>query len=236
MRSPRIVQPKSWWHYASLTALLLGVVGAAAWFLYQTGGSHARLLRSQADQEVAGLQRELQAALENVDKLRQQVVALERSAQIDREANQRVQEDLKKLQDERLALEKEVTFLHRLISEGDAGAVTIRDFKLVGTGKPREYRYSFTVSQLVKNFGMSTGQILLTVIGDKGGAAQELTLKELTDSRRAHHDMKFRHFQNVEGTIRLPEQFSADNLVVRIKPTTKKLLPASETFAWAVGG
>ena len=99
-----------------------------------------------------------------------------------------------------------------------------------------KFSYSFTVSQLKEDFGLSEGRVLVSVSGTEEGSEKTLELKELTQGARASHGMRFRHFQKVKEEIVLPEGFSPASVNVSVEPTTKKLPPLNETFDWSVGG
>jgi hypothetical protein len=47
--------------------------------------------------------------------------------------------------------------------------------------------------------------------------------------------MAFDHFQSFSGTIRLPADIEARQVVVDIRPANDNLLPASEAFVWRPG-
>jgi hypothetical protein len=180
-------------------------------------------------------QAEKEALAAELAELRQQTIALERSRQIDAEASRTVQDELRKAQDERLALEKEVSFFRRLVQEGGGGILRVQDLKLSETNERKEFEYSFTVSQIIQDFGESRGTIVVKVAGKKNGKEATVPLSKLSGSEPQSHAMKFRHFQNFEGRITLPDDLEPENLIIEIKPSTGKLLPLTETFAWRVG-
>ena len=56
-----------------------------------------------------------------------------------------------------------------------------------------------------------------------------------SQQHRLEKARRFRHFQVFEGEIEVPVGFSADELVVEVKPKSNKLAPAVEHFAWSPG-
>jgi len=169
-----------------------------------------------------------------VANLKQESIALKQSQQIDREANHNLSKQLKKAQDERLALEKEVFFLRRLIQESSRGILQPKDLKLEETSKRGEFRYNFTVRQLIQDFGRSEGQVEMQVIGWRDGKATILAIDKLTGSKPLKHKMGFKHFQSFQGSIKIPDDFEPEELVIEVKPKTAHLSPVSETFPWSV--
>lgn len=184
------------------------------------------------EQSIALLEQDKASLRAQLTELSQEKIVLERTLQIDREANRTAQERLKVAQDEHLALEKEVSFLRRLIREGGGGILRIQDFAMAPSDEPDAFDYSFTVSQLIQDFGESAGKVQINVAGKREGQEVSLPLKELAGSKPASHKMRFEHFQNFDGVIRLPGNLEPETLIVEIKPTTKRLIPVTETFPW----
>jgi hypothetical protein len=99
----------------------------------------------------------------------------------------------------------------------------------------REYRYGFTVSQLVEGVGETSGSIDIKVSGRQGDKDKTLSLKQLKGSRPTKLAMRFDHFQTIEGQLVLPEGFEPKALTVEIRPAGDKLIASAETFPWRVG-
>ncbi|NEX21192.1 hypothetical protein G3480_12855 [Thiorhodococcus mannitoliphagus] len=161
-----------------------------------------------------------------------QRVILERAAQIDAEARKVLQGELKQAQDARLELNRELTYLKRLVQKGGKGAIQVYDMRLSRGGGPREYLYSFTVTQLVPGFGRSTGSVSLALKGAREGASLSLGLTDLPSADPELLGMDFEHFQNFQGVIEIPEDFAPESIVVSIEPKSKLLLPTSVVFPW----
>ena len=75
----------------------------------------------------------------------------------------------------------------------------------------------------------------MKVSGKRDGKEVTLSLDQLPGSEPQTHKMKFKHFQNFEGSIKIPDGLEPDHLIVEIKPSTKNLLPIAETLGWEVG-
>lgn len=222
--------PVSAWRVVLVMAVLAAVGAAFAAGLF--------LGREEAKAVIAStreIETERDALNRQIAELKQEAIVLQRTRQIDAEANKTAQDDLRKAQDERLVLEKEVSFLRRLIKEGGGGILRVQEFKLTAAEKPGEFVYSFTVTQLIQDYGDSEGAIAIKVAGKQEGKETTLPLSKLSGSEPKTHKMTFRHFQNFGGVIVLPDDLEPENIVIEIKPSTKKLLPLTETFAWSVG-
>ena len=236
IESPRIVEQPNYVLRGFVVVLALAAIGARERRgLRRRDSGRARGIRAFGRGKCTPSSKNGDRLAAQVVELKQQSVVLERSQQIDREANRRASKQLMAAQDERLALEKEVSFLRRLIQEGGGGILQPKDFSLKETGElTGEFGYSFTIRQLIQDFGESTGSVDIQIVGKRDGEDATLPLAKLEGSEPASHKMKFKHFQSFEGTIRVPDAFEPESFVVEIEPTTTKLIPVSETFPWTV--
>jgi len=230
--SPRIVPPPRYGLRSFVVLSLLVLVGAAVGAAFFAGIRFERAASVSLVDQVDTTGLEWNALAAEGAELKQQIIVLERSQQIDREANKTAAKQLKEVQDERLAAQTEVSFLRRLIQEGGGGILQPRDFKLEEKDAPGEFGYSFTIQQLIPDFGESEGRVDVEVTGKRSGKDVTLRLDELQGSEPLSHEMAFKHFQNFQGSIQVPGDFEPESLVVEIKPKTEKLSPVSETFRW----
>ena len=227
-----------WW----LLGLAVGAVLAAVAFAI---GLELGLKRGNAlaQPEIATLLEERQSVLAElaalhgeVSKLRHEASVMERSRQIERETNKALQAQLKDAQDDRLALIKEGTYLKRLVREGGQGAVSVHDLVLSPQDDPRSVRYSFVVTQLIPDFGATTGQVSLQILGLQEGKEKRLGLKQLPQAEPTELPMHFDQLQSFQGQLTLPEGFEPRLLTVTVDPEGERLTGASESFPWVLEG
>jgi len=231
--TPRIVRPASSAARAVVVLSILVALAAVVIWAFSAGRQDGVGMLKPLSEHMCTTEDEREALAEQVSELKQQNIVLEQSQQIDREVKRNLSKQIKEAQDERLALEKEVSFLRRLVQEGGGGILQVKDFTLEAMDTPGEFRYSFAVRQLVQGFGESTGKIEIQVIGKRDDETTEPSLDELAGHNRLHHKMKFNHFQNLKGSIKVPGDFKPEKLVVTVKPETDKITPVSEIFPWS---
>ncbi|WP_428610328.1 DUF6776 family protein [Sedimenticola sp.] len=236
MQTPKIVQSRSRWVYLwAMLPILLGAMLMLGW------GDYIQIKRPPVDkvtpltQQLAE-QRELIERLESQrDHLREQVAALERASQIDQESIRQVREELRKRQTGYLEMEQELNLLRGIVETGvKSEGLYIQGFKLDKSDQPDSYHFRFTVSQALKNAGTAVGWILLALEGEQGGETVELPLKALTKEKDEKLKMRFRHFQDVDGLIQLPEGFNPERVIVEINPTNNRLPKVKKSFDWLV--
>lgn len=226
-----------WWRLLAL-ALYAVFLAVVFWYGFELG--QARVTAAMGP-ELSVLRKERGAAMADVAALRSEVASLkqesavlERSRQIERETSRSLQDQLKQAQDERLALIKEASYLKRLIQEGGKGVVRVHDLRLMPGQGPRSFRYSFTVTQLIQDFGESRGRVTVSVRGLQDGQETTVNLAKLAQAEPKELSMRFEHFQNFRGRFTLPEGFDPRLLTVTIDPEGDLLAGTSEGFPWVV--
>lgn len=232
--TPRIVQPDGGATRAVVVLLILVALAAVVVGAFSMGRQDGVGMLKPLSEHMCAAEGECDTLAAQVADLKARNIVLARSQQIDREVNRNLSKQIKEAQDERLALEKEVSLLQRLVREGGGGILQLKDFKLEAMDTPGEFRYSFTVRQLVQDFGESVGKVEVQVIGKRDGEETDLSLDEVAGYKRLHHKMKFKHFQNFKGSIKVPDDFKPEKLVVAVKPETDKTTPVSATFPWSL--
>jgi hypothetical protein len=233
---PVVVEPghHAGWIGLALGALLLSLLAGAFWGGFVLGTQQLEAKWNQATKTLEHLRVERETTLDELVDLKQQAGACERMQQIEQEKDRSSQEQLKEAQDQRLALAKEVAKLKSLVRSGGRGGAAVQGLRLVAGEAPGEFRYSFTVSQLVEDIGEIAGKVALQVSGKQDGQDKTLTLDQLKGSDPEKLEMRFEHFQNFEGSLVLPAGFEPLSLTVAVKPEGDHLVESEETIPWRV--
>ncbi len=230
-RVPKIVaghERSPLWLRIGFWILLLGGV---AWLAYQQGGNGIRqgLARLQS-----GGQSQVQLLEQERNELKRELTMVKQAAEVDREALLAVRDKIKTMQSERLKLEEELVFLKGIVSTSSKKQVLkIQNFKLEPGLEEQQYAYKFTVSQVINRGSVVSGKIEMTVTGLRGGKTTQLSLDQLTTEKNSSHKMRFRYFQNIEGKIRVPQDFEPATISIDVKPSGGKLAPVSEAYDWS---
>ncbi|WPL15869.1 hypothetical protein Thiowin_00788 [Thiorhodovibrio winogradskyi] len=207
----------------------LAVIGTAFVLGYQLAYHDAENTLIEMQQ----LKADRQSLREALMTAEERIAGLEQAQSIDREAKRLAQAQLEELQHERHEYAKQVSVLERLIREGGGGVVQVQDFKLWETGQSREFGYSFTVTQLIPEFGQTLGRVSLRLAGKTvENDSVERAADQLEGAKPAVHRMQFEFFQHFSGAIKLPEDLQPRTLTVEIEPTVKNLISSSRTFGW----
>ncbi|MEJ2404056.1 MAG: hypothetical protein P8171_07165 [Candidatus Thiodiazotropha sp.] len=182
----------------------------------------------------SGGQSQVQLLEQERNELKRELTMVKQAAEVDREALLAVRDKIKTMQSERLKLEEELAFLKGIVSTSSKKQVLkIQNFKLEPGLEEQQYAYKFTVSQVINRGSVVSGKIEMTVTGLRGGKTTQLSLDQLTTEKKSSHKMRFRYFQNVEGKIRVPQDFEPATISIDVKPSGGKLAPVSEAYDWS---
>jgi len=228
--TPRIVQPGG---TSSLWLLVVGLLGLVLWTwqMFEAGRGWAGYDFERSRTRESQLQARMEQLEATVGQLRLEAASYARASQIDRDAVRQAQVTMTELQGERSRLSKEVNFLRGLLSAGQ-GPLHVRSFALSEEPDGR-YRYRLTVAQALRNIGTTEGELRLKVAGkDVDGTRQKLDLAELADEGGKSQALRFMHYQDVQGVIRLPQGFRPESVTIEIRPKTKGLKRVTEVFQW----
>lgn len=223
-RHPRVRQ--------ALYALLVALVCAAGWALFEYGraraGFDARAARSAQD----ALTNRITELEDENRRLSGQNAVLEQARDIDRRAYGEVDQNLAALQDELLELKQEAAFYRRLVNASDAKGLQIESLKLQRNGASAEYHYRLVLTQYASPPSLVQGDVRIAVAGLVNGAQAELSQQELLGADRTTLTFRFRHFQELAGSITLPAGFTPLRLMLRVTPREAGKPPLERTYTW----
>lgn len=240
-QTPKIIQPGRWkrhlWLILSLSLVLVVLIYVGWRNYYQEWGLKAL--------QVLPLQTKLKRAHESIEALEAEQLSLQekmatliRQNQLDQKAMQQTQASLQQRQLDCLKMEEELVFLRHVVSPDKANSgLQVHKISLKPTAKLQEYLYKFTVSQGLNKSGNAIGWIHLSVEGEsRAGKKVVLNLQEITKDKTNKIKMNFKHFQDVAGAIRLPDDFMPKKLTIEIRPSKKRQSRVKKTLDWSLTG
>jgi hypothetical protein len=218
------------------TALVLGgfALIAAGWWLYDLGKLHGAVELGSLRTRHGVLEKRHGKVLGDYRELREKVAILQRSSQIDRQAALEVKADLATLEEELQAAREEIEFYRGIVSPGDVKpGLRIHRFQLVDGMAAGEYRYDLVLTQLKHNDHHVSGVVEWKISGTVNGEPGELGLADVTRPAVQQLKFKFRYFQDLAGTVHLPDGFEARRVALTIKPDGKgNPQPVEQEYDW----
>jgi len=211
----------------SLLLLVGGSYGLYFWGNFSAG--HDRQAALSREDGFKGAIRELER--QNLE-LRDRVALLDRSTQMDQQAYQDVNSNLRALQEEVLELREEVAFYRGIVSPQEAASgLRIERIELENTGtSERLFHYQLVLTQVLKNQRNASGTVSFSVQGTQNGKPRTFDLGDVSVQKLRSQSFKFRYFQKIEGDVMLPEEFIPRSIEVTINHGRNKNI--SKAFNW----
>jgi hypothetical protein len=174
---------------------------------------------------------ELQASRDALAALRQRQATLERSDQISRVANNRVQQELAARDEQIAGLKADLAFYERL-----AGAtrkpkgLSVHSAEFAA-GAGGTWQYQLMLTQNLNRGAVSTGVLRFAIEGVKDGELVSLDWDRLHQRDSAPpQTYSFRYFQQLEGSVILPDGFVPQQVRVSLRGKDTSL---DQAVAWA---
>ena len=227
------------WHKLRLRILLIVAVGIAlyaGWWLYDLGKVHGVTELKSLRTQHSVMEKLTRKLTKNNKLLRERVAILERSSQIDQQAALDVKADLGQLEMELQAAREEIEFYRGIVAPGDVqSGLRIHRFTLEsGTGAGK-YHYDLVLTQVKLNDRLVTGVVNLKIAGLMLGEPGELALAGVTKPAVKQLKFRFRYFQELAGTITLPDGFEPEKVILNVIPEGKGKPPSvKQMFEWHV--
>ena len=214
------------------------IVVYAGWSLYDLGKVRGVIELKSLRTQHGVLEKRNGKLVKDNKQLREQVAILERSSKIDQQAAQDVKADMGQLEMELKAAREEVEFYRGIVAPGDVqSGLRIHRFNLERGNSVGEFHYDLVLTQLKRNDRDATGVVDMRLVGLMLGEPGELALAGVTKPAVKQLKFRFRYFQELAGTIVLPEGFEPEAVILDVIPTGKgKPKPVTQTFDWYAAG
>ena len=216
--APRVaVRTQIAWYWRWLAIILMiTMVMALAWWMYDSGRKFAGFDSGEAEREMAR-QAELNARLQMENAaLRNEVAASERQLQIERSTYGDLAKQVKDLSDENTGLKEDLAFFQNLLSAGSKEAVSIYRFNVEPDSLPGEYRYRLLLLQMGPRQKEFQGKLQFVVDVLQDGQKSVMAIPEENDSNLQAYNVNFKYYQRIEGSFRVKPGAVATSVQVRV--------------------
>jgi hypothetical protein len=211
--------------------LVAGLLGAGGWWFLEAERSRARTGLMELRQEHAALRSSRDAVTRERDELARRFAILERERQVEQAAYRKVDGELEALHAQILDLKEELAFYQGIVAE-HGGGVRIQRFVVEPEGPQGGYVFRLVLTRGMRSDNVANGVVSLSVDGDHDGEPRRLELSELSPLTVSPLSFSFRHFQRIEGRLRLPERFTPQRVVVQVETGEDGAEPLRRTYVW----
>ncbi|GMR16243.1 MAG: hypothetical protein BMS9Abin31_0562 [Gammaproteobacteria bacterium] len=223
------------WKSKFVWGIVLLVLLIGGWTLFDYGRFLAGYDSRDAGNEIEGLLQTQEHLEKRIEGLREDKAVLQRAAQIERKAYNELDTTLKILQAEILEHKEELAFYRGIVSPKDSSSgLYLQNFYLSQNGDTRSYRYKVVLTQVLKNSRLVSGKVKLQFDGLLNGESKMLELKNVTAKKVRDLNYRFKYFQNVEGVVEFPEEFSLLRVKVQILPRGRQRDVIEKTIEWTL--
>ena len=172
----------------------------------------------------------------DINQLRQKLVAQEQLSLLDKQALDNVQITLLSLREKISKLEEEVLFYKEIMSpENNETGLVIGQLELLTTNVDNSFRYKLEIKQQGNNENLITGFANVSIMGVLDGDSKTFPLKDLTNTEKSIDiRLQFRYFQNLEGILVLPEGFEPEKVQINAVNEGKVVKTLQKSFVWVV--
>jgi len=201
-----------------LPALLvaLGLIAGMWWWGFDFGQFLGGFNRSAVEQKQARLEAETTALKDENGRLRARLAEMESDLNVTRGAQATLSRQALDLQNENTQMKEELAFLRTLFSDsGKPGTVAIQRLTAEKDGDG-VYRFSMLVVRGGNPSDEFSGQLTLSASVAGEGRSSVLTLPEDQPETAAALALKFKYYQRVEGTFRVPPGTQLRSLNARV--------------------
>ncbi len=238
---PRIVVAQHRpWRRPILIAVSVGALAVSAWGLYSytrastvSGFASAKLEVEELREERRRLTRDLRAAREEVNSLKEQVVYVQRSTEIDTQACGGVLQSMTELQAEASDLREQLAFYRGIVApEQSRAGVRVYEFKLAQAATAGNLRYDLVLIQSVRHDRRVAGRVEIELLGKLKGSEQRLPLAQLAVGEARNLVFSLKYFEEFSGEFRLPEGFVPTRVTVALVPAIDGAPRIEEAYEW----
>jgi hypothetical protein len=222
-----------YWRWVGLS-VLLGISAASAAWIYDAGRQFAGFDRSEVQDELSSVKRELDSARAELARLRALANAADSRLSIERTAQQKLGQQIRALEQDNAKVRSELATLESMLSSDarTASALSIYSFKVEPDVLPGEYRYRLLlVTPTARRERDFKGRLELVVSLQEGGQNVMMSFPEQADAGAAAFRLAFKYFRRLEGTFRVNPKAKVESVQVRVYETGSSQPRATQAVA-----
>ncbi len=210
-----------YWRWVGI-AILLGIAGASAAWIYDAGRRFAGFDHGEVQQQLFRVQGQLDDARAELARVRAIANAADSRVAIERTAQQKLAQQIRTLEQENAKVREELATLESMLSSEarSANTLSIYRFSVEPDVLPGEYRYHLLLvgpsSRRERDFN---GRLELVVSLQEGGQNVMMSFPEQKDAGAAAFRLAFKYFRRVEGTFRVSPKAKVESVQVRVFET-----------------
>ncbi len=231
-----VVRSRPWLRLA-VTAIVLGVVGVLLAASYYYGKEAGLSLKVAAVRERDTLQKQLNESASIIKNLRQGIADLSLGKEVDTKANEEVRLSVESLQQDIADLKEEVRFYKSVLMPNvSEKGLRIERLDVKATADPKKVRYHLLLTQVVDKHEYIQGGVEMQLVGKRNNKQVSIPFNEAAHLEDVPIRFRFRYFQNIDGELTLPDDFTPVEIMVVANSTGRNGRRLERRFDWQLVG
>lgn len=227
-----ILVPVSPSHRRRARVLLAMIALAAVMVAFLAGSWLGQSGALDSNEKNSELRAELSDARQELRTVRQDLARYRAEVQVADQAREQLRQEIRSLRDQSAELEEAVAFYKNVMSPGAADApMQVQKFEVMPDNGERRFRYRLILVQSGDNRGYLSGTVSFALKGSRDGEPVTLdgddVLGENSDLR-----FRFRYFQELSGTLTVPEGMRIDTLRMTATATAPRRAEVVQSLPW----
>lgn len=210
----------------------------AVWLLLDA--NHWSYIKSRITQskESHSLWQANQSLEEENKQLKEQVVMLQRSNQIDNQVAVKLQTQIRALQDQLYTLKEELEFYQGIMSSttGSKG-LNVQGLRVESTAERQMYHFKLVLTNVAKSDKVAEVTVDMSIEGKNEAGSKILSFDQVIAGNQLNRKVKFKNFKRIEGSFSFPDGFKPLRVIVDIQQQGYKKSTIQKIFDWpAIAG
>ena len=149
--------------------------------------------------------------------LREKVIMLERSTQIDNQTAVKLQDEIRSLQDQVYRLKGELEFYQGIMSATtNSKGLNIQGLHIQATDQQGIYQFKLVLTNVAKSDKVIEVAMDMSIQGMTETGHQVFALDDVAVGNAPGRAIKFKNFERVEGSVSLPDGFKPVRVTVQL--------------------
>lgn len=202
----------------ALFSVILGLGAALTLWAFNFGRDLTGLAKLPDRQQITTLKEKLAELTVERDGFSATANAAESQIMMERSAQRQLAAQVKALEAENTKLKEDLEFFESLLPAGsNTQGVAIKRLKLESLG-PNQVKYRLLLMQGGKSARDFVGSLQFVVSGIRDGKSAMMAFPERNnmEGEREKFNLRFKHYQRMEGVIALPDGMTAETIQVRV--------------------
>lgn len=215
-------------------ALLLVIIVIVQLLVYSLGRQHALDNFGSFHKKQRALVHELNEKSIELKQQQTELVRVSKSAEIDRMAAEQVRQEIFDLRTQLAELQRDVEFYKGLMAPEELNkGLKLHTFSLLYDDALQRYNFKLVLANIGGTNRVVKGELGLKLLAIENGQNREVLLTDMPGYEGASPiKLRFRFFQNIAGSFRLPEGFQPTTLVAETNINDASGQPFSESYDW----